>query len=211
MNIKSFTFNLLQENTFLIWDETKEAVVIDAGMMFDQEKQLIKNFIEQNDLTLKRVLNTHLHLDHQFGNKFLFDTYNIAPEAGQEDEFLLAKVHEAAQRWGLPYTEPVQKIGSYITDNQEIKFGNTTFVALHTPGHSPGSHSFYCKEANAVFVGDVLFKRSIGRTDFERGDFDTLINSIEERLFTLPEDTIVYNGHGPTTTIGEEKQYNPFL
>ena len=211
MNIKTFPFNPLQENTFLVWDDTSEAVIIDAGMLFEQEKQRIKRFIEENDLKLVRVLNTHLHLDHQFGNKFLFDTYGLMPEVGMEDEFLLDTISLSAQKWGLPYLETPQRPGAYITDNQEIKFGKTTFVALHTPGHSPGSHSLYCEEAGVVFVGDVLFKRSIGRTDFDRGDFDTLINSIEERLFTLPENTIVYNGHGPTTTIGEEKQYNPFL
>ena len=211
MNIKVFTFNPLQENTLLVWDETNEAVVIDAGMLFEKEKEQMKRFIEVNKLKLVRVWNTHLHLDHQFGNKFLFDTYGIMPEAGAEDEFLLDSVHLAAQNWGLPYTESVQRPGSYITDNQELKFGNTTFVAFHTPGHSPGSYSLYCKEAGVVIVGDVLFNGSIGRTDFVKGDYSTLIKSIEEKLLTLPDDTMVYSGHGPTTTIGNEKQFNPFL
>ena len=211
MNIKVFPFNPLQENTLLVWDETSEAVIIDAGMLYDKEKQRLKLFIEENNLTIKRVLNTHLHLDHQFGNKFLFDTYGISPEAGAEDEFLLDSVHTAAQNWGIPYTEPVQRPGSYIFDNQEIKFGNTTFIALHTPGHSPGSHSLYCKKAGVVIVGDVLFNGSIGRTDFVKGDYATLIKSIEEKLLTLPDETVVYSGHGPTTTIGNEKQNNPFL
>ena len=187
MNIKTFPFNPLQENTFLIWDETNEAAIIDAGMLFEQEKHRIQRFIEENNLNLVRVLNTHLHLDHQFGNKFLFDTYGLMPEVGMEDEFLLDSMHHSAQEWGLPYLETPQRPGAYITDNQEIKFGNTTLVALHTPGHSPGSHSLYCEEASVVFVGDVLFKRSIGRTDFEKGDYDTLINSIEKRLYVQSE------------------------
>ncbi len=211
MYIKIFTFNPLQENTFLIWDDTKEAVVIDAGMFFEEEKQYFSQFIEINELKLVRVLNTHLHLDHQFGNKYLFNTYGIAPEAGKDDQFLLDTAHRSAANWGLPYFEPIQELKSYITDNQEIIFGNSTLVALHTPGHSPGSYSLYWKEKNVVFVGDVLFKGSIGRTDLEKGDYATLIHSIENRLLTLPEDTIVYSGHGPATTIAEEKQYNPFL
>lgn len=211
INIKIFTFNPLQENTFLIWDETNESVVIDAGMLFEQEKQQIKYFIEENHLTLTRVLNTHLHLDHQFGNKFLFNTYGKMPEAGAEDEFLLSDAHRTAAMWGLPYSEPTQSIGRYISDNQEIKFGNTTLNTLHTPGHSPGSYSFYCAEAEMVFVGDVLFKQSIGRTDLPGGDYGTLIRSIQERLLVLPDRTVVYCGHGVPTTIGEERRENPFL
>ncbi|NCB83877.1 MAG: MBL fold metallo-hydrolase [Bacteroidia bacterium] len=211
MNVKVFPFNPLQENTYLIWDETGEAAVIDAGMLFDKEKERIKRFIEENQLTLKRVINTHLHFDHQFGNKFLHETYGIMPDAGAEDEFLLDSAHLVAKNWGIPYSESVQRPGNYITDNQIINFGNTSLIAMHTPGHSPGSFSLYCKEAGVVFVGDVLFNSSIGRTDFVKGDYATLIKSIEERLMTLPDETVVYCGHGPSTTIGYERQYNPFL
>lgn len=211
MNVKVFPFNPLQENTYLIWDETGEAAVIDAGMLFDKEKERIKRFIEENQLTLKRVINTHLHFDHQFGNKFLHETYGIMPDAGAEDEFLLDSAHLVAKNWGIPYSESVQRPGNYITDNQIIKFGNTSLIAMHTPGHSPGSFSLYCKKAGVVFVGDVLFNSSIGRTDFVKGDYATLIKSIEERLMTLPDETVVYCGHGPSTTIGYERQYNPFL
>ena len=211
MNVKVFPFNPLQENTYLIWDETGEAAVIDAGMLFDKEKERIKRFIEENQLTLIRVINTHLHFDHQFGNKFLHETYGIMPDAGAEDEFLLDSAHLVAKNWGIPYSEAVQHPGNYIADNQIINFGNTSLIALHTPGHSPGSYSFYCEEAGMVFAGDVLFNGSIGRTDFVKGDYATLIKSIEERLMTLPDETVVYCGHGPSTTIGYERQYNPFL
>ena len=211
MNIKVFPFNPLQENTYLLWDETGEAAVIDAGMLFDKEKERIKRFIDENQLTLKCVINTHLHFDHQFGNKYLFETYGIAPDAGAEDEFLLESAHLVAKNWGIPYSEAVQHPGNYIADNQIINFGNTSLIALHTPGHSPGSYSFYCEEAGMVFAGDVLFNGSIGRTDFVKGDYATLIKSIEERLMTLPDETVVYCGHGPSTTIGYERQYNPFL
>ncbi len=211
LNIKIFPFNPLQENTYLVWDETNEAVIIDAGMLFEQEKQRVRRFIDENNLNLVRVLNTHLHLDHQFGNRFLFETYGIMPEAGIEDEFLLDSVHLSAQKWGLPYTEIPQKPGNYIVEDQEISFGNVTFTTIHTPGHSPGSYSFYSEEAGVIFVGDVLFRGSIGRTDFERGKGDVLIQSIKEKLFLLPDDTVVYSGHGPATTIGDEKLYNPYL
>lgn len=211
MTIKTFTFNPIQENTYLVYDKTREAVIIDAGMLFDREKNEIKQFLSDNNLTLKHVLNTHLHLDHQFGNKFLFDTYGIAPHAGAEDEFLLQTVNASAAMFGIPYTESAQSIGSYIVENQSIKFGNTEFIALYTPGHSPGSYCFYCEKENAVFVGDVLFSGSIGRTDLPQGDYATLINAIQTKLLPLPDSTMVYSGHGPATTIGEERQYNPFL
>ena len=211
MTIKTFTFNPFQENTYLVWDETNEAVLIDAGMLFDNEKSTLKQFIEDNNLVLKRVLNTHLHIDHQFGNKFMFDAFGIAPEAGEEDEFLLATANSQAEMFGLPYTEIPQKLDKYITDSQIIKFGDSEFIALHTPGHSPGSYCLYCEKAGVVFAGDVLFSGSIGRTDLPRGDYATLIKSIQNRLLPLPDFTVVYCGHGPTTTIGEEKQNNPFL
>lgn len=211
MTIKTFTFNPIQENTYLVYDETGEAVIIDAGMLFDREKTEIKEFLAHNNLTLKHVLNTHLHLDHQFGNKFLFDTFGIAPHAGKEDEFLLETVNASAAMFGIPYPEAPQPIGSYIAENQKIKFGNTEFITLHTPGHSPGSYCFYCEIESALFVGDVLFNGSIGRTDLPQGDYATLINSIQTKLLPLPDSTVVYSGHGPTTTIGEERQYNPFL
>ncbi|VBB43518.1 putative enzyme [uncultured Paludibacter sp.] len=211
MTIKTFTFNPFQENSYLVWDETNEAAIIDAGMLFDNEKALLKKFIEDHKLILRRVLNTHLHLDHQFGNKFLFETYGIAPEAGKEDDFLLETANSQAEIFGLPYTETPQLLGSYIFENQEIKFGNTTFITLHTPGHSPGSYSLYCEKDGVVFVGDVLFSGSIGRTDLPKGDYATLIKSIQNKLLPLPDSTVVYSGHGPATTIEKEKLYNPFL
>ncbi len=211
MKVKQFVFNMFQENTYLIWDETGEAAIIDAGMLFDREKSEIKTFIEEEGLKPVLLLNTHLHLDHQFGNKFIHDTYGLEPLAGEEDEFLLEKIHAGAAAYGIPYTEPIQYPGSHIADNQEIKFGNTVLKALHTPGHSPGSFSFYNEKAGVVFSGDALFSGSIGRTDFEKGDYATLIGAIQNRLLPLPDETVVYSGHGPSTTIGEERESNPYL
>jgi glyoxylase-like metal-dependent hydrolase (beta-lactamase superfamily II) len=211
MTIKTFTFNPFQENSYLIYDETKEATYIDAGCLNNKEKEIVKGFIEDNNLILKRVINTHLHLDHQFGNKFLFDTYGIAPEACIEDEFLLDNIVSQAQSFGIPINEETQMLGAYITDNQTITFGHSSLQALHVPGHSPGSMAFYSEKNGILFAGDVLFQGSIGRTDLPKGDYATLITSITKKLLTLPDSTIVYCGHGPTTTIGNEKTNNPFL
>jgi len=211
MKIKTFTFNPIQENTYLVYDETNEAVVIDAGCISDIEKRALKNYIEDNKLTLKRVLNTHLHFDHQFGNKFLFTTFGIKPEAGKEDEYLLENVIAQTRSFGMAVDEEAQSLGGYITDNQEIKFGNTTFKAFHVPGHSPGSMAFYDEKEGVLFAGDVLFRASIGRTDLPKGDYATLIQSITNKLLPLPDSTVVYSGHGPATTIGFEKKNNPFL
>jgi len=211
MTIKTFTFNPIQENTYLVYDETNEAVVIDAGCITDAEKNELKQFIDDNNLTLKRVLNTHLHFDHQFGNRFLYTTYGIKPEAGKEDEYLLENVVSQARSFGLSTGEEAQPLGGYITDQQEIKFGNSSFIAFHVPGHSPGSMALYAEKEGVVFSGDVLFRGSIGRTDLPKGDYATLIQSITNKLLPLPDSTVVYSGHGPSTTIGFEKKNNPFL
>jgi hydroxyacylglutathione hydrolase len=211
MTVKTFIFNPFQQNTFLVYDETKEAVVIDAGCLQQFEKDELKKYIDDNQLILKRVINTHLHLDHQFGNRFLFETYGISPEACKEDEFLLASVVDQARSFGFPVAEEAQPLGAYITEQQEIGFGNSSFVTIHVPGHSPGSMAFYSAKAGVLFAGDVLFKGAIGRTDLPKGDYATLITAITKKLLPLPDSTIVYCGHGPTTTIGNEKKNNPFL
>ena len=211
MTIKTFTFNPIQENTYLVYDETLEAVVIDAGCISKVEKRALKQYIEDNNLTLKRVLNTHLHFDHQFGNRFLFETFGIKPEAGKEDEYLLENVIAQTRSFGMEVDEEAQPLGGYIIENQEIKFGNSTFTAFHVPGHSPGSMAFYAEKDGVLFAGDVLFRGSIGRTDLPGGDYATLIQSITRKLLPLPDSTVVYSGHGPQTTIGFEKKNNPFL
>ncbi len=211
MTIKTFTFNPFQENTYLLYDETNEALVIDAGCIFDAEKQQIKTFISDNNLKLVRVINTHLHLDHQFGNRFLFETYGLKPEACVEDEFLLEDVAGKARAFGFTMEEEAQPIGEHIIENQEIKFGNSSLKAIHVPGHSPGSLAFYSEKDEVLFAGDVLFRGSIGRTDLEKGDYATLILSITKKLLPLPDSTVVYSGHGPSTTIGFEKINNSYL
>lgn len=211
MTIKAFTFNPFQENTYLVYDETKEAVLIDAGCLMDDEKEHLKKYIVENKLVLKRLLNTHLHLDHQFGNRYVADTFGIQPEACKEDEFLLETVVAQARSFGFQVNEEAQPLGGYIVENQEIEFGDSKFVTLHVPGHSPGSMVFYSEDNSVIFAGDVLFKSSIGRTDLPKGDYATLISNITKKLMTLPDSTVVYSGHGPATTIGHERKNNPYL
>lgn len=211
MNIKTFIFNPFRENTYIVSDVTGEAIIIDAGCLTNREKQAVKNYIENNKLVLKHLLNTHLHIDHQFGNRYIYDNYHISPEACKEDEFLIETMHEAAKFFGIDLHEEPPAIGSYIIENQEIKFGNSILKALHVPGHSPGSMAFYPEQNGLVFTGDVLFYGTIGATHFEKGDHDLLIRSIWEKLMVLPDETLVYSGHGQPTTIGNEKNFNPYL
>ena len=211
MTIKQFMFNPFQENTYVVYDETNEAIVIDAGAYYKGEKLALKDFIDSNNLKLVRVLNTHLHIDHQFGNKFLFDTYGVAPEAHKDDEFWLKTLKKGQTSYGLSLDEDAQELKAYIEENQEIKFGNTVLKTIHVPGHSPGHVVFYNEAENVLFAGDVLFAGSVGRSDLQGGDHATLIRGITEKLLILPDETVVYSGHGPQTSIGQEKVYNPYL
>lgn len=211
MTIKTFTFNPFQENTYLIYDENKKAAIIDCGCILDYEKKALAAYIAENELHLIKMLNTHLHLDHQFGNRFLAESYGIRPEAHIDDEFLLESVKAQGAMFGIPVKEEPQALGAYIVDNQEIEVGSIKLKAFHVPGHSPGSVALYSEAEGVVFVGDVLFRGSIGRTDLPKGDYATLIRSIQTKLLTLADSTVVYSGHGPSTTIGEEKTGNPFL
>lgn len=211
MIIKKFTFNPVQVNTYVLHDETREAVVIDAGCYYDEEKYRLKKYIDENGLKIKRVLNTHLHFDHQFGNAYLFENYGVKPEAHAADEFLLEGVKAKAMVFGFPIREDAQELGGYLYPDEEIHFGTTTLKTIHVPGHSPGHLAYWNAKEKVLISGDALFQGSIGRTDLERGDYDTLINSITRKLLVLPDDTEVYPGHGPSTTIGQEKLNNPYL
>ena len=212
MKINKFEFNMFPVNCYLLIDEeSKEAVVIDAGCFYDEEKQTLKNYIDSHSLSLKHVLNTHLHLDHLFGNPFLFKEYGLRPEAGQQDEFWLAQVSSHSRMFGFRYDEEQPALGRYICHGDKISFGNIELEAIHVPGHSPGSMVYYCRKENCLFSGDVLFQGSIGRADLAGGNFDELREGICSHLFVLPEDTKVYPGHGHSTTIGYEKKNNPFF
>ena len=210
MKVTCLTFNQFQENTYLLHDDTKECVVVDPGCYEKHEQEELKKYISDNELKVVRLLNTHCHIDHVLGNKFVADTYKVELEIHPDDEQTLRSVPAYAPVYGFPmYAE--QLPAKYLKEGDPVKFGNTELEVIFAPGHAPGHVVFYNKEEKKVIGGDVLFQGSIGRTDLPGGDFDTLIQSIKTKLFTLPDDVTVYPGHGPETTIGYEKKYNPFL
>jgi glyoxylase-like metal-dependent hydrolase (beta-lactamase superfamily II) len=204
LQIKVFVFNPVQENTYLLFDETHEAVIIDCGAVSEAEKKQLAAFIEKNGLTIKHLLNTHLHFDHVLGNRYIYDTLGLKPEYNSADEPLL----QGGSRFSPIKLDSVPA-GRFLNDGDEITFGNTSLKALATPGHSPGSLSFYSPPNACVFTGDALFHLDIGRTDLWEGNQKQLLESIRKKLFTLPDDTVVYPGHEEPSTIGEEKRENP--
>ena len=212
MKIKQIQNNPFQENTYIIYDSaSREAAIIDCGALFPQEEEAIQEFVADNDLTIKYLLNTHLHLDHCFGNAWAAGRYGVLPMAHEDDETLLARMGEQARMFGLPFEVRTEKLGGYLKDRDVLMLGENRIEVIHTPGHSRGGLCFYIPSAGWLVSGDSLFEGSISRTDLEGGSYATLIKSITERLMTLPEGTIVYPGHGSYTTIGDEKKCNPFL
>ncbi len=209
-NIQIFTFNPVQENTYVISDETNECVIIDPGCYFPEEKKEIFEYIQQNKLTPIHLLNTHCHTDHVLGNAFIHESFNLAPKIHENEVEVLHHAKTMGASFGLFMDESPEPDICLIEGNK-INFGNTTLEILFTPGHSPGSVCFYNRKEGYIIGGDVLFRTSIGRTDLPGGDLDTLLDSISKKLFTLEDDIIVYSGHGPYTTIGYEKKHNPFL
>jgi hydroxyacylglutathione hydrolase len=210
LQIHSFTFNPLQENTYILFDETKECVIIDPGCYEKDEEEALANFIKQQDLKPVYLLNTHCHLDHVLGNKFCKNTYQLKLHIHPNEIEILRAAPLFAALYGVPLyqeTEPE----AWLNEREQISFGNTTLDVLFVPGHSPGHVAFICHESKAIISGDVLFKQSIGRTDLPGGNHSTLIKSIQSQLFLLPEDYDVFPGHGPKTTIGFEKKHNPYL
>ncbi|MEO6538791.1 MAG: MBL fold metallo-hydrolase [Ferruginibacter sp.] len=209
IQIKSFVFSPIQENTYVLYNEFNDCIIIDPGCYFDEEKETLINFIAEKGLVPKVLLNTHCHLDHVFGNKYLADKYALELQIHKDEKTVL----EFAPTSGLMYDMPFDNYTGnlvYINEGDTISLGEDELTVLLTPGHSPGSLSFYCKKEAFVISGDALFYRSIGRTDLPMGNHETLLKSIKEQLFTLPGETIVYSGHGQPTSIKDEKQHNPF-
>jgi glyoxylase-like metal-dependent hydrolase (beta-lactamase superfamily II) len=180
-------------------------------MLFDEEKEILAKFLTDNNLQLKHLLNTHLHFDHVLGVPFIHEKYSQGTKAHKGDLFLLERVKEQAAMFGVPFDADEIPVDKFIDENDVIEFGNTKLKIFHVPGHSPGSLVFYSEPDKCMFAGDVLFSGSIGRTDLPGGDYRELITGIREKLLTLPEDVVVYSGHGPKTTVGKEKKSNPFL
>jgi hydroxyacylglutathione hydrolase len=210
LKVKSFVFSPIQENTYLLYNEFNECLVIDPGCYFPEEKDELKAFITQSNLTPQMLLNTHCHLDHVFGNKFVAETYQLTLQLHEKEKLML----DYAPTSGLMYDMPFDNYAGayiYLKEGDIIKIGEDELKIIEAPGHSPGHICFYCAKQNFIISGDVLFNRSIGRTDLPGGSHDQLIKNIKEKLFVLPDETVVYSGHGAVTTIGDEKKYNPFL
>ncbi|HUQ67810.1 MAG TPA: MBL fold metallo-hydrolase [Flavitalea sp.] len=210
LKIQQFTFNPVQENTYVIFNEKGASAIIDPGCYFDNEYKELTDFIDKNKLLPNCLLNTHCHLDHVFGNKRVAEKYGLTLQIHPNEKKLFEYAPVSGQSWGLPF-QNYEGTLSFINEGDRITLGDDQLEVLLTPGHSPGSISFYYREGRFVISGDVLFRSGIGRTDLPGADFKTLIESIRNKLFTLPDDVLVYSGHGPETTIGEEKKSNPFL
>jgi len=210
IRIKKFTFNPFQENTYIAYDETKECIIVDPGCYDENENSVLKTFIEQENLKPVVMINTHCHLDHIFGNKFVADTYNLSPLIHKLDLPMLEYAPLAASKYGVHLGE-LPEVTNFIKEGDVVKFGNSEFEIIFTPGHAPGHVCLVSKKEKITLSADVLFHLSIGRTDLPMGDHETLLSSIREKLFTLEPEMVIYPGHGPKTTIGFEKANNPFL
>jgi len=209
--VQVFEFNPFAENTYVVYDETGDCAIFDPGCFTADERSALEDFIQENKLRPVRLVNTHCHLDHVFGNAFVARTWGLELEAHHEEVVFLERFDRTCQMYGITGAEASPMPGKFLEAGHVLQFGNTRLEILFTPGHSPASLSFYCREADFVLAGDVLFMENIGRTDLPGGNMNTLLESIRSQLFTLPDHTIVYPGHGPGTTVRHEKEYNPFL
>ena len=208
--VHKLVFNPFQENTFIIEAENKDCIIVDPGCSNRLENQQLEAFVKQNNLNPVRLLLTHFHLDHVFGNKFVFDTWGLLPTGHKDGEFTMNGNKRACEVYGLPYI-PSPPIAHFINDGDEVELGTDVIKVLHVPGHSTGHVALVSSNSNWVIAGDVLFQNSIGRTDLPGGDLPTLENSIREKMYLLPDEMVVYCGHGPETSIGNEKFANPFV
>ena len=210
LEVKKFVFSPVEENTYIVYNESLDCCIIDPGCYYGNERNELKDFIDKLSLRPKYLLNTHCHLDHVFGEKFIHETYNLVPHIHKNEKEMLELAPLAAIRWNLPFDAYKGEV-NYLTEGDAVRLGDDILKVIYAPGHSPGHICFYCEAQKFILSGDVLFRQSIGRTDLPGGDFETLITNIREKLFVLPSEVTVYAGHGPETTIGFEKKSNPFL
>lgn len=210
LKIQTFVFSPIQENTYLLFNEKGNCIIIDPGCYFDEEKEEIVGFMEKNNLKPVMLLNTHCHLDHVFGNKFIAEKYGLTLQIHEKEKPVLDFAPASGLMWNMPFDNYTGEL-IFLAEGDIVQLDDDKLQVLFTPGHSPGSISFYCAEQDFIISGDVLFQRSIGRTDLPGGDAMVLAKSIREKLYTLPGNVRVYSGHGPVTTIEEEKRSNPYV
>jgi hydroxyacylglutathione hydrolase len=210
MHIQTFTFNDFSENSYILYDESQECVIIDPGCNNEEEQKVLSEFISQKNLKPIHLLNTHCHIDHILGNKYVADLFQLKLTSHKKEQAVLDVGQNTAMMYHIPYTKSPD-ISIFVDEGDRISFGNSVLEVLFTPGHSPASVSFYNKDNHILIAGDVLFQGSIGRTDLPGGNFETLTRVIRSKFFTLPDETVVYPGHGDYTTIGIEKRTNPFF
>ncbi|MEX1201966.1 MAG: MBL fold metallo-hydrolase [Ferruginibacter sp.] len=208
--IKSFEFSPIQENTYILYNGFNNCLFIDPGCYFEAEQNELALFVEKNGLHPTQLLNTHCHLDHVFGNKFIAEKYQLELYLHEGEVPVLNFAPTSGLMYNLPFDNYSGKF-HFLNDGDTIRLGEDELSVIFTPGHSPASISFYCKAQQFLISGDVLFRQSIGRTDLPGGNYDTLISTIKEKLMVLPNETVVYSGHGMPTTIGYEKRNNPYL
>lgn len=212
LNIKTFAFNLLQENTYVVSDDTLDCVIIDCGAYYDDERKALTDYISSQGLKPRHLLATHGHWDHNLGNDTIYKTYGLKVEAAKEDDFIITDIPRNFQSIiGAPLRRQYPAVGRFFGPDETIRFGHHSLQVLKTPGHSPGSVVFYCAEEHVAFTGDTLFRMSVGRTDFEGGSYEALMNSLVNVLAKLPSETVILPGHGPQSTIADELRYNPYL
>lgn len=212
MKVSRFSFNMFGVNTYILWDDiSKEAIIVDPGMINNNERKIIDNFIESNNLTLTHLVNTHMHIDHSFGVPYITQKYNLQLKCNENDQFLAGRFKDQADMFGLPIAVEDLTIAENLKDGDIISIGSEELHILQVPGHSPGSIVLYAPESGFIISGDVLFFSSVGRSDLPGGNHTQLIKGIQDKLLTLDSYTIVYPGHGPETTIGQEKVNNPYL
>lgn len=211
MKIESLVCNMFEENCYVVSDETKECVIIDCGVFYEEERRALVEYIRNNDLKPVHLLATHGHLDHNFGNDTIYKEFGLKPEMAKADENMIRNFKQQAMKlYGMTLEMEMPEIGHFLSDKEKIDFGNHTFEVIETPGHSRGSVVFYCKEENVLFTGDTLFQMTIGRTDLDGGSMMQIIQSLRI-IAQLPDNTKVYPGHGYTTTIGYELSRNPYM
>lgn len=210
LHVKSFAFNPFSENTYIIYNDEKEAFLIDPGNMPEAETETLHNFIKTNELKIKNILLTHAHIDHIIGLQWAYDTFDVPVLIHLDEVEILERATFTAKNYGFFFPAFNGKT-EYIKEGEQLKLGSDVFEIYDVPGHSPGSIAFYNQNNGFVISGDALFMMSIGRTDLHKGDYNQLISSIKNKLLVLPENTKVYSGHGEPTTIGFEKEHNPFL